>query len=82
MADNLILEAGDEGAGAQHQRIVLSLAALKGNAIDEALEVDVDGIAVLGLALTGQQTAVAVLHTLDFSVDIGLIHSLDIFVDG
>ena len=82
MADDLLLEAGDEGAAAQHQRVVLSLAALESNAINEALKVDIHGVTVLGLALTGQQTAVAVLHALDLSVNIGLIHSLDIFVDG
>ena len=82
MADDLLLETGDEGTRAQHQRVVLSLAALESNAINEALEVDIDGVTVLGLALTGQQTAIAVLHTLDLSVNIGLIHSLDIFVDG
>ena len=82
VADNLLLEAGDEGAAAQHQRVVLSLAAVEGNAINKALKVDIHGVTVLGLALTGQQTAVAVLHALDLSVNIGLINSLDIFVDG
>ena len=61
---------------------MLGLAALKGNAVDEALEVDVHSVTVLGFALTGQQTTVAVLHALDLGVNIGLIHSLDIFVDG
>ena len=82
MADDLLLEAGNEGAAAQHQRVVLSLAALESDAVNEALKVDIHGVTVLGLALTGQQTAVAVLHALDLSVNIGLINSLDIFVDG
>ena len=82
MADDLLLEAGDEGAGAQHQRVVLGLAALESNAVNEALEVDVNGVAVLGSTLTGQQTAIAVLHTLDLGVNISLVNSLDIFVDG
>ena len=48
VADDLLLEAGDEGAGAQHQRVVLSLAALESNTVNEALKVDVNGVAVLG----------------------------------
>ena len=82
VANDLLLEAGDEGAAAQHQRVVLSLAAVESLAINEALEVDINGVAVLGSALTGQQTAVAILHALDLGVDVSLIHSLDIFVDG
>ena len=81
VANDLLLEAGDEGAAAQHQRVVLSLAAVESNAIDKALEVDIHSVTVLGSALTGQQTAVAVLHALDLSVNIGLVNSLDIFVD-
>ena len=81
VADDLLLEAGDEGTAAQHQRVVLSLAAVESNAIDKALEVDIHSVTVLGSALTGQQTAVAVLHALDLSVNIGLVNSLDIFVD-
>ena len=82
VADDLLLKAGDEGAGAQHQRVVLGLAALESDAVHEALEVDVNGVAVLGSTLTGQQTAVAVLHALDLGVNISLVNSLDIFVDG
>ena len=82
VADDLLLEAGDEGAGAQHQRVVLGLAALESDAINEALEVDVNGVTVLGSTLTGQQTAIAVLHALDLGVNISLVNSLDIFVDG
>ena len=81
MADDLILKAGDEGTGAKHQRIVLRLSTLKGHAVHEALKVDVSGVAVLGLALTGQQTAVAVLHALDLGLNLSLIHSLDLFGD-
>ena len=81
VANDLLLEAGDEGTAAQHQRVVLSLAAVESNAIDKALEVDIHSVTVLGSALTGQQTAVAVLHALDLSVNIGLVNSLDIFVD-
>ena len=82
VADNLLLEAGDEGAAAQDQSVVLSLAALESLAVDKALEVDGGGVAVLSLAVTGQQTAVAVLHALDLGVNIRLVHSLDIFGNG
>ena len=81
VANDLLLEAGDEGTAAQHQRVVLSLAAVESNPIDKALEVDIHSVTVLGSALTGQQTAIAVLHALDLSVNIGLVNSLDIFVD-
>ena len=60
---------------------MLSLAAVESNAIDKALEVDIHSVTVLGSALTGQQTAIAILHALDFGVNIGLVNSLDIFVD-
>ena len=82
VADDLILEAGDEGAAAQGQAVVLSLAALECNAIDEALEVDIDDVAVLSSALTGQLTGVALLHTLQLGVD-GLVgNSMDRLLNG
>ena len=37
---------------------------------------------VLGSTLTRQQTAIAILHALDLGVNISLVNSLDIFVDG
>ena len=77
VADDLILEAGDEGAAAQGQAVVLSLAALECNAIDEALEVDINDVAVLSSALTGQLTGIALLHTLQLSFN-GLVgNSMD-----
>ena len=51
-ADQLILEARDECAGAQSQLVMLSLAALERNAVYKALEVDVNGIVLLSLALS------------------------------
>ncbi len=50
-AHDLLLKAGDKGAGAQLQGIVLRLAALKGNAVLEAFKVDDCGVAVLRRAL-------------------------------
>ena len=82
VADDLILEAGDEGAAAQGQAVVLSLAALECNAIDEAFEVDINDVAVLSSALTGQLTGVALLHTLQLGID-GLVgNSMDRLLNG
>ena len=50
---NLLFKAGDEGAAAQLQVMVLALAALEGNAILEALKVDVGGVAHLSGAVHG-----------------------------
>ena len=52
-ADELILEAGDERAGAEVEVVLLRLAALKRLAVDKALEVDDNGVAVLCFALDG-----------------------------
>src|SRR5699024_7863007 len=79
VADDLLLKARDKGAAAKHEVVVLGLAALKCNAIDKAFEIDIDSIAVFGCTLTGQHTAVAVLHTLEFGFNLGLVHSLDLF---
>ena len=63
-ANQLLLKTGNKAAGTQLQAVVLALAALESNAIQEALEIDHDGIAVLSLTLNGHQTGVALLHTL------------------
>ena len=47
--DQLGLEARDERVRAQHQRVILARAALEQLAVDRALEVDHDLVAVLGL---------------------------------
>ena len=59
-AHQLVLEAGDKGVGAQLQAVVLSLAAVKGLALQEALEVDDHGVAVLGLPIHTHQAGVPV----------------------
>ena len=79
MADDLLLKAGDEGAAAERQRVVLRLAALERGAVDKALKVDVGNVAVLGRAITGQHAGVAVLHALELGFDLGVVHSLDLF---
>ena len=53
VANDLILEAGDEGAAAQGQVVVLSLAALKSDTVHKALEVDISDIAILSSTLHG-----------------------------
>ena len=77
--DDLILEAGDEGAGADLQAVILALAALEGLAVLEALEVDDGGVTQLDLAVHGDQTGGAadiglqlILHILIGDADLGL----------
>ncbi len=62
VANDLLLEAGDEAAAAQSQVVVLSLAALECDTVHKALEVDINDIAILSSALTGQLTGIALLH--------------------
>ena len=80
-ADQLILEAGDEAAGADLQIKGLALAALEGHALVEALEVDVGGVALLDGALHHHQTAVAVGHLLETGIHVGG-HDLDLGLHG
>ena len=51
VSDDLILKARDEAAGAKLQRIVLALAAVKRDAVDAAVEIDLHGVSVLGCAV-------------------------------
>ena len=80
-ADDLLLKAGNKLAGAQLQVKVVALAALEGNAIVEALEVDVGGVAHLGGTLHGlggcdvlRHPIQLGLHLLVGDVDFGLLH--------
>ena len=77
VANDLILEAGDEGAAAQGQVVVLSLAALKSDTVHKALEVDISDIAILSSTLTGQLTGVALLHTLQLCLNSLVRDSMD-----
>ena len=77
MANDLILEAGDERAAAQGQVVVLSLAALKSDTVHKALEVDISDIAILSSTLTGQLTGVALLHTLQLCLNSLVRDSMD-----
>ena len=81
MADDLILEAGDEAAAAQSQAVVLCLAALECDAVHKALEVDVNDVAILSSTLAGQLTGVALLHTLQLGLDSLVRNSMDRLLD-
>ena len=69
-AGHLLLKAGDKAVGTQHQAVVLTLAAVEGHAVLEALEVDDGGVAVLGLAVHADKAAVAVRQLLQALVHI------------
>ena len=64
-ADHLLLKAGDKGAGAQTQGVVLALAAVKGNAVHIAVKVNDHGIAVLCSTLNRGNAGVAACQLLD-----------------
>ena len=66
----LLLEAGDEGTGAQLQAVALGLAAIEGLAVQEALEVNHHSIAVLGRPLHGHHAGGTVDEGLELVVDV------------
>ena len=69
-AGELLLEAGDEPAGAELEQLVAALAALERLAVDRALVVHDDEVAVLGGALEGVQARGALAQLLDLLVDL------------
>ena len=71
-ADHLLLKAGNEGMRAQLQVIVLALAAVEGNAVQGAQEVDVGGVAVLGGAVHGLGSSHILSHPVQFRLDLSL----------
>ena len=80
VAHNLILEAGDELAGAKGQGEFLRFAAVESNAVYEALEVDDNSVAVgSSPVLHGDGPGVAVAHPVDLSVDVLVGDSLHFF---
>ena len=89
-ADKLILEAGDERAGAERQGVALGLAAVKRLAVHKALKVQNDGVAGLGFAVDRFDAGVALLHTGKLCVDLclgdgdGFLGNLDalVFAEG
>ena len=82
LTSNLLLEAGDKGTGTKLQRELLTLAALKSYAIEEALEVDNSGIADLSCSvLNGDASCISVADLIDLSVNSSVIYSLGRFLD-
>ena len=69
--DDLLLKAGDKAVGTQLQAVVLPLAAVKGFAVQVAVEVDNGSVTLLGLPLHGHQTGVPVAELLQTLVHIG-----------
>ena len=78
-ADDLILKAGNEAAGAELKLVILALAALECFAVVEAFKVDHGNVAELGLALNGNEARVALDHLLQALLDI-LSGDLDLFL--
>ena len=71
-ANNAILEAGDEGAGAQLQAVVLCGAACEGNIVLQADIVDDSGVAQLSCAVHGDQLGSTVHEDLQLLVNSSL----------
>ena len=65
----LVLEAGDEAAGAELDHLVAALAAAERHAVDAAEEVHHHEVAGLGGALDGLELGHAVAQLLDLAVD-------------
>ena len=82
LTSNLLLEAGDKGTGTKLQRELLTLAALKSYAIEEALEVDNSGIADLSCSvLNGDASCISVANLRDLSVNSSVIYILGCFLN-
>ena len=72
VAQNAVLKAGDHPAAAQLQGLVLCGTALEGLAVQQALVIDVNDVALNGRALVG--------HQLGSSIAAALQHGIDLFV--
>ena len=69
MTDYLLLEAGDEGAGAELERVVLALAAVELLIVNIAVKVDLYGVAHLCRAVGNvDKTCVSFSYALDLGV--------------
>ena len=81
-AHDLILKAGDKGAGAEHQFVALRGAALKGHAVEQALIVDVGLIVQLCFAVGDFDIAGgAVAGALDVGHHVVVGDFLDLLLD-
>ena len=71
VADNLIFEARNKGAGTEFQLVVFAFAAVKCNAVHKAFKVDHSDIAVLrGSVFHRDDARVAVHEFIDLGVDL------------
>ena len=68
-ADEALLEAGDQAAGADLDELVAALAALEGLAVDRPDEVEDHEVAVLRGAVDDLQAGHALAHLVDLRVD-------------
>ena len=68
-ADELLLEAGDQTAGAELEQLIAALAALERHAVELAEVVHHDVVAELGGALDGLERGQPVAQALDLGVD-------------
>ena len=74
LPDELFLEAVDKGMGPDLQGMALSLSAFKGFSVQEALEIDLCGIALCDLALLLHASGVAVSFLLDLALHVLIGH--------
>ena len=82
LSNDLILETGDKGTGTQLQGELLALAALESNAVQESLEVDNSGIAVLcSSVLNGDASCISVAYLFDLCVNSSVIYILGCFLN-
>ena len=76
VAGYLLLKAGDKLVGAQHQGVLLPLAAGEGHPVQKALKVDLGGVPLGGGAVVHvDQAAVAVGHPVQLPLDLPVLHS-------
>ena len=69
-ADELALEAGNKGVGAENKVLILRRAAVERNAVEQSGVVDVHGVAVLRGALHGNKTGILLAQALDVAVNL------------
>ena len=80
-ANNLFLKSGNKGIRTQLQVVILTLAAIEGNTVVKAFEIDIGGIAHLGCPLNGLGGSNILCHTVQLCLHLllrycgfGLLH--------
>ena len=69
-ANELVLKSGDKHAGADLKAVVLGLSAVEGLAVDEALEIEHDGVALLHRAVHVHVAGAVLALALDLGVNV------------